>query len=262
MADQTANAGAEPASTRGRSPAYPGIDLKRALELVTVVYRKDHQHAVAAQTIAKHWKLAAKSSQFLTSISAVKKFGLFDAMPQRGPHTGHVKVSNLALDIIVDEREGSEERVAAIKRAALLPDIHAALWQLYNGELPSDATLKYHLIRERKFTEAGAVDFINQFKRTIAFAGLAPSDELSQPIHDRVEAQQEPPRFMTDLTDQLPGLAFPTRPKTSQMREVPIPIQGAAWPALKAAFPMSEEAWDQMIAVLNAMKPGLVERKE
>jgi hypothetical protein len=43
------------------------------------------------------------------------------------------------------------------------------------------------------------------------------------------------------------------------VREIPIPIQGTAWAVLKAAFPLSEDAWTQMIAVLNAMKPGLVE---
>ena len=44
-----------------------------------------------------------------------------------------------------------------------------------------------------------------------------------------------------------------------QLREVPIPIQGSAWPLLKAAFPLTEDAWTQMIMVLNAMKQGLVE---
>lgn len=261
MAEETAKS----ASKKGRSPAYPGIDLKRALDLVTLVYKQERQHPVASETVAQHWKLAARSSAFLTALSAVKKFGLFEAMLQRGPQSGQVKVSNLARDIIVDEREGSQEREAAIKRAALLPDIHADLWRKYNGELPSDANLKFDLIRNRGFTDAGAADFISQFKRTIAFAGLGPSDELSAPVHDRVEAEQEPSRFMPELTEQMQAAGFGfQKPATrsAQMREVPIPIQGAAWPALKAAFPMSEEAWTQMIAVLTAMKPGLVEPKE
>lgn len=66
---------------------------------------------------------------------------------------------------------------------------------------------------------------------------------------------------MSDLMGRMEG--FPQRPpnRGGQVREVPIPIQGSAWPALKATFPMTEEAWTQMIAVLNAMKPGLVEAK-
>ena len=40
--------------------------------------------------------------------------------------------------------------------------------------------------------------------------------------------------------------------------QVPIPIPGMAWPILVAAFPMTEEAWNSMLEVLKAMKPGLV----
>ena len=46
------------------------------------------------------------------------------------------------------------------------------------------------------------------------------------------------------------------------MRDLFIPIQGYAWPLLRIAFPMTEDAWMQMMAVLIAMKPGLVEEKE
>jgi hypothetical protein len=60
----------------------------------------------------------------------------------------------------------------------------------------------------------------------------------------------------------LVGDCHPPASRGAQVREVPIPIQGSAWPALKAAFPMTEEAWTQMISVLNAMKPGLVEAKK
>ncbi len=66
---------------------------------------------------------------------------------------------------------------------------------------------------------------------------------------------------MNDIMERMEG--FPQRSaKSGQVREVPIPIQGTAWPALKAAFPLSEEAWAQMLAVLAAMKPGLVESKD
>lgn len=46
------------------------------------------------------------------------------------------------------------------------------------------------------------------------------------------------------------------------LREVLIPIHGKTWPSIRAAFPLTEAAWNQMIAVLQAMKPGLVENSE
>ena len=41
-------------------------------------------------------------------------------------------------------------------------------------------------------------------------------------------------------------------------RAVAIPLSATDWVTLQAAFPLSEDEWDQMITVLNAMKPGLV----
>jgi hypothetical protein len=137
------------------------------------------------------------------------------------------------------------------------------LWRKYNGELPSNQNLRFHLIRERGFTEAGADELIGQFRRTIAFAGLASSDVLSDQNDDKVVGEEA--IYVNPTTSQdreIPSRTIVTSPSIGQVREVPIPIQGAAWPALKAAFPMSEEAWTQMIAVLNAMKPGLVEPKK
>jgi hypothetical protein len=255
--------GTAPKPKKGRSPAYPGIDLKRALELAAAVYKVEKQHPTAAETVAQHWKMQVKSGQFLTNLSALKKFGLLDAMPQRGPQSGYVKTSDTARDILVDDREDSQEREAAIKRAALKPDIHADLWRKYNGELPSDASLRFYLIRDLKFTEAGANEFIGEFRRTITFAGLASSDSLSASNDDKMRDEEgEQPSRMSALQDRTGLPPQPPIPRAGQLREIPIPIQGSAWPALKAAFPMSEEAWTQMIAVLNAMKPGLVEPKK
>lgn len=248
---------------KGRSPAYPGIDLRKALELADLVYKQERQHYAAAETVALHWKTKANSSYYFTAVSALRKFGLIEVAPQRSTQSGQVRISDLARDIILDDRDGSEERAAAIKRAALLPSIHANLWRKYNGELPSDQNLRFYLVRDLKFTEGGAVEFIAQFKRTIAFAKLQALDSLSAQEDDNLDGMEasdadranDPVVRMDGYPQRSPQL---TR-MAGNLREVPIPIQGAAWPALKAAFPLSEAAWTQMIAVLTAMKPGLVE---
>jgi len=247
---------------KGRSPAYPGIDLKRALELARIVYKAERQHPVASETVAQHWKLKQASSQFLTSISALKKFGLLDALPQRSAHSGQVKISDLARDIIVDEREDSSDRELAIKRAAMKPEIHADLWRKYNGELPSDANLRFYLIRDLKFTEAGTADFIAQFKRTIAFAGISQSDGVSATDGDRLAPEAGPERMTESPESSAFGHgAFQQKhsQKQGQMREVPIVIQGSAWPILKLPVPMSRASWDKMMKLLDAMKDGLIE---
>ena len=248
-------ASAEKKSKRGRSPSYPGIDLGRALELTRTVYDLTKRHAVAIEAVLQAWSLKPKSSQGLVTIAALKKFGLLEALPQRGPDSGKVKLSELVLNILLDEREDSQERVDRVRTAALTPKIHAALWKHYEGDLPTDQALRFLLLTDFKFTEFGADEFIGQLRRTIAFAGLEPGNVQSAGNNDKFEpdeeAQMTPPSTAPVAKKQFP----------SGLREVPIPIPGSAWPLLKAGFPLTEEEWQQMLDVLMAMKPGLVQAK-
>jgi len=262
-AKQSATLATPKGKKKGRSPAYPGIDLERALELARTLYKQERHHPAAQQTIFQHWGVPSTSSFGMVAISALRKYGLVETFGQRGPQSGQVKLSDVALNILLDDREDSPDRQVAIQRVALTPDIHAELWRKYQGTLPSDQNLRFHLIRERGFTERGADEFIGEFRRTIAFARLGPDTVLSEQNNDKMEGQKEPSVSSLQPVDtERSQPRLPAQSATGQIREVPIPIQGSAWPALKAAFPLSEEAWTQMIAVLNAMKPGLVELKK
>ena len=54
----------------------------------------------------------------------------------------------------------------------------------------------------------------------------------------------------------------PTDAKTTpQTRVVQLPISQSEWAALQAPFPLTEEKWEQMLDVLNAMKPALVSKE-
>ena len=41
-------------------------------------------------------------------------------------------------------------------------------------------------------------------------------------------------------------------------RRIPLPISRNIWLRLEGRFPMTEEAWTQMLRILDAMKLGLV----
>ena len=49
--------------------------------------------------------------------------------------------------------------------------------------------------------------------------------------------------------------------KTSPMRSVQLPLSATEWATLSAHFPLTDDGWNQMIVVLNAMKPALVREK-
>jgi hypothetical protein len=40
-------------------------------------------------------------------------------------------------------------------------------------------------------------------------------------------------------------------------REIALPLPDGSWLTLSGKFPMAEAAWNQLIVMLNAMKPGL-----
>jgi hypothetical protein len=132
------------------------------------------------------------------------------------------------------------------------------LWERFGGSLPSDSNLHHTLIFEYHFTDNGATEFVRQFKATIAFAKLGddddvpPSREVSLPT---VVSHAEP------VTARRVPESVTTYVPSPSGRALPIPIMGSdQWPTLYLPSRISEADWNQMIAVLQAMKPGIVAR--
>lgn len=63
-----------------------------------------------------------------------------------------------------------------------------------------------------------------------------------------------------DATVDLPHQEQPTLPKQGPGAPLPVNVNLATggWATLQVSERMTEAEWDQLIAVLNAMKPGLV----
>jgi hypothetical protein len=155
---------------RTRSPAYPYIDLRAALEKATVLWKVEGRHPAVIHVIMQHWGYKEESSTGYSCVAALKKFGLVD-------HEGmgderQIRLSNLALAILLDDDPNSVSRQEALKTAALNPRIHAELWDKYGPDLPSDQSLKRFLVLERSFNETAVDEFLDEYKQSISFAGL------------------------------------------------------------------------------------------
>ena len=114
---------------RTRSPAYPYIPLPAALEKAAVLWQVEGRHAAAVNVAMQHWGYKEESSTGYSCVAALKKFGLVD-------HEGmgdnrQVRLSGLALSILLDKNPDSPERRDALRSAALGPRIHAELWERY-----------------------------------------------------------------------------------------------------------------------------------
>lgn len=153
-----------------RSPSYPGISLREAMERAKAFLKAEGKHEALVTTALTHWKYSAKSSAGLITIAALKAYGL---MADKGTGAERkVFLTPFGYKLAMDERPVSPEREEGLREAALKPKIMAELWKKYGSDLPSEATLSYYLRAEREFTEAAAKDVIRIYVDNMKFARL------------------------------------------------------------------------------------------
>jgi hypothetical protein len=160
---------------RMRSPAYPYVNLETAIKRAKEFYDKEQRNAAALKVAAKHWGYEEKSSGAGQTAAALISFGL---MQDEG--TGDkrkLKLTDLALRILLDNRTDSQERAQAIRTAALAPKIHKQIWKKWGSTLPSDDNVKHTLMLDwiPPFNPAAVGGFIKEYKDTISFAKPDPS---------------------------------------------------------------------------------------
>ena len=240
---------------KGRSPAYPSINLETAIQRARQLHDKERQYLTPVSTIVGHWGYSSLNGPALGAIAALKKYGLLDE--EGAGEDRKAKLSRLADVILMNPDEA--KRTEAIQEAALRPAIHQEMWEKYHNDLPSDRNLLWELTRDRGFTERGASEFIRVYRATIAFAQLEDGNGASEPA-----ATQAPLEFPNDRDDDDED-GQPERPSTRERRRasetatsynIPLIDNGAI--VVEGQFPVSERDWNQFIAVLTAMKPGLV----
>lgn len=239
-----------PKKSRTRSPDYPYIDLQKAIERARLLYNYEKKHPVSTKVIAEHWKIKPTSSGLLLTISALKKYGL---LVEAG--VGHSRISDLAFRILADERPESPERDEAIVDAALLPDIHAQLWQKYQADLPPDPALRTHLIMDRGFNAAIVDSFIKDYRATISFAKLGKGVSVAR------QGQNGLPAVVQQ------GVANQNRGSNPQinvnnsgmMSEIPVFLDSNKF--VKIPYPLTEDDYSLLLDQLKLLKKRLVPEK-
>lgn len=148
---------------RHRSPNYPGISLKTAVEKIATWYKADGLVASPRDAAMKH--MGGDPGRV---VSALKGFGLVNEAD------GRIKLAQRGIDIVVRPQD-DPKRQQALKEASLSPAIYAELAKEYPGGLPSNTTLQSELIAGRKFNPKAVDAFIEDFRATLEFAGISPS---------------------------------------------------------------------------------------
>jgi hypothetical protein len=215
---------------QGRSPAYPYLPLAAAVELAAKLHAAGAKRtALPPETLYQIWKMGSQSSGARQSLAALNHFGLVDYIGRGDDRK--VKLSDLALKIVLDKQPESPERDVAIREAALKPPIHAELYERYQSFLPSDVVLETFLTRDMGYNPQGAKSLIGEYRATLEFAKLdKPDNEPSlQRANDENFPQapvtpntpsQAPERTQPAITD---GLAMPP---TSGENDIKILLDG------------------------------------
>lgn len=179
---------------QGRSPAYPGIDLKKAMEQAKALHTAEGKYAVPMPSAFAAWGYGIKSSGGRETRAALKYYGLI--VVEGDNETGKVKLTDKALRALLDEREDQTEKKALIREFATTPTIHQRLMEQFPDGLKSDATVRHFLMFDEGYNEKGASEIISEFKVTAAYAGLYEPDNIMDKVAEgdpKAEDNLDPP---------------------------------------------------------------------
>lgn len=102
-----------------RSPNFPFISLEQALGRSRQLYDQEKRGMAALAVVSGHWNYSLKSSGLVQTVGALKSYGLLED-EGRGLDR-RVRLTDLALRILLDPRADSPERRELIRQAALSP---------------------------------------------------------------------------------------------------------------------------------------------
>lgn len=249
-----------------RSPAYPSMSLEKAIGHAVTIYKHEKKSSAPVSVVAQHCGTDIKSSKGLRLIAALKQFGL--VVEEGSGDDRQVRLTERALDILPQTNADEAVFDKAVKAAALAPAIHKKIWDHYKGILPSDGSLRVHLIRRLEFNDTYADRFIKQFRATLAFAQLTEGDKIDNEGDDAEDDGDDSP---PDMLGQLIGDPFPRKkPKGSPpkpttgpaMKDLPITLPSLAVAVLRVPVPMTDDDFQALSTMLAAFKPSLTKKPD
>lgn len=234
MSDESVDAREEALKlSAGRGPAYPAISLPDALERATK-FKLANATRLTLNMEAAYRVLGFKgpSGASRQIVASLNYYGLLDYIGKGSDRK--VRLSDLALRIMLDKLPNSPERVAALQEAALKPAIHARLADELKLPPPADVIIERFLVLDCEYSEVAAGTIIKVYKDTLEFAGLNKPDRIDEQKDTVVDLA--PPPSMVD--DALKGIGAgigksPMIPAT----QVPPPLPAHPEPgAMKVAL--------------------------
>jgi hypothetical protein len=193
-----------------RSPISPIIPIDEAIEKARLIYAKDKRAFTDFKTLSEHigYKVKYKGGTAGRMLSALKQYGLLDEK------AGQFRISEMAWKIL-EMDESLEERTRLIKTAALRPPMIRKVLKIYDGELPSDSTLRNYLLFTEGFNTDSAANFIKVLRRTVELVKPYPADYNAGEESERAEQ----PKGAAPVSRQPPFTGQPSAEKQNAFNQ-------------------------------------------
>ncbi len=200
---------------RKKSPRAPTLGLQQALEGALKIYEKERRHAAPADVVAQHFGYKnASNGSALQALASLKYYGLLErGQPGKMAVSKDVEAYNYA--------PSQEVRDEILLRSLKSPPIFAELIERYGSQLPSDATMKFDLIK-RGFLPEAADSVVAVFRDSLAFARYLERVSSAQPI-DSEDPAGEGKQVHVGAAD----LSDAARPADSERAHSQRPVPGS-----------------------------------
>lgn len=167
----------------GRSPSYPYISVQKALEQAKALHEQEGEYAAPLTSAVGAWGYSPKSSGGRQTLATMKYYGLIEVSGEGDARK--IKVSEVARRILLDQREDATEKLQLIRRVALTPTAHKALYEQYPNGLASDGSVEHFLIFDAGYNKEAAKELLAEFKQTARYVGLCePSSDVDKPAEE------------------------------------------------------------------------------
>lgn len=180
----------------GRSPSYPSINVQKAIEKTKALYDREGDYAAPLSSATVAWGYSAKSSGARQMLATLKYYGLVDVLGDGDARK--VKVSEIARRILLDQREDDTEKKQLVRKVALNPAAHRAIYEQYPSGLASDGSVAHFLVFDLDFNRDAATELLAEYKDTARYVGLYDPDK-SVDKNDREPQNGESEKLPPDI---------------------------------------------------------------
>jgi|SRR5450759_1883875 hypothetical protein len=179
----------EQRKTKERSPSFPFIPLEAAIERARQLYAQEKRGSAPFSVTAKHWRFSPSSSGALQTAAALKNYGLL--ADEGSGATRKLKLTDLALRILLDARPDDADRKRFMRQAALTPNVAADIYNKWPNGLPSEATLNHYLVLDLGFSQSTAIRTVKIIHVNELFTKYDGQESLSE-YHENGQSTHEP----------------------------------------------------------------------